>query len=548
MSAGGLSSTDPQRRLIQNGVKVDVVADNGRRWIRVNTCVVRSFPMSALANSQNSVKNSRMLAEFREIDSYLTGSEDESDQSSNSGSPSHAQPEFDNSVLRMARSLLAAANANPVQWTNEVPRITLRLTRLDPSPVGSDSQETDPRIARTVQCLRTMNIDVELGERKSMDVPSILLQSPSSRPRFEPTVQINLDLSVLIALVSDLTHSPLPRSMEEAKARFIPPPQYREWKMQRLAGTERKGTTSPPALDSSTAKLSGELSKHTKALTHHIMQEMEKGLIQELHDRLSAISSELPSSPNSQVPETAAANRTCFPHVQFWTTEEARSRCLRIISKIGGVDETRRAHALLASGSSYEPAMKQVQEELYWRDSRYQQGFIPLIPIRLHASSEPPLLPPGQNVHTRALPGFFHTLSRTCREILAEESVPHPRSLPDDLVEDPTFFGECHGTGSGHTGEIQRATVVKANPRLTSHTVQTLLWGAELGWTTLTSNKSGVKAMLREMKAARASGKIGLDSPAPYGGNACEKAAIWIVDPRSLAEGMRSDVDVDSAM
>ncbi|KAJ2977897.1 hypothetical protein NUW54_g11361 [Trametes sanguinea] len=52
--------------------------------------------------------------------------------------------------------------------------------------------------------------------------------------RLEPTLRINLDLSLLIALVSDITHSPLPESPAEAEARYVPPAQYREWKRKRL--------------------------------------------------------------------------------------------------------------------------------------------------------------------------------------------------------------------------------------------------------------------------------------------------------------------------
>ncbi|KAJ3902458.1 kinase-like domain-containing protein [Lentinula edodes] len=46
----------------------------------------------------------------------------------------------------------------------------------------------------------------------------------------EPTTRINLDLSVLMALVSDLTHAPLPTTINEANSQFIPPERYLEWK------------------------------------------------------------------------------------------------------------------------------------------------------------------------------------------------------------------------------------------------------------------------------------------------------------------------------
>ena len=86
-------------------------------------------------------------------------------------------------------------------------------------------------------------------------------------------------------------------------------------------------------------------------------------------------------------------------------------------------------------------------------------------------------------------------------------------------------------------------------------------WGAYLGWTTLTANRTSVKAILREMKTARVSGRLAgidlhLEQPRGGGGGrlldgdgdegddddegSAGCAAFWVVDPRSLAEGMSS--------
>ena len=81
-------------------------------------------------------------------------------------------------------------------------------------------------------------------------------------------------------------------------------------------------------------------------------------------------------------------------------------------------------------------------------------------------------------------------------------------------------------------------------------------WGAYLGWTTLTANRTSVKAILREMKTARVSGRLvgvdlHLEQPSgsgdgdsgddnDEGGGSAGWAAFWVVDPRSLAEGMSS--------
>ncbi|GLB39845.1 putative protein of unknown function (DUF1308) [Lyophyllum shimeji] len=503
-------SADPRQRGTQRppAVKVDVVADNGKRWIRVNT-----------------VKNSRMLAEFREIDSYLTDSEDSSYDHMEDARPTLAQTEFSNSVLQMGRSLIAAAKANPIEGTKEIPQITLRLTRLDPLPV--EASESDPRIAQTLRLLQEMGVSVELGERQEFDLPTVApLDRPSSPPApqtpLQPTANINLDLSVLIALISDLTHAPLPTTIDEANRRFIPPQSYREWKQKKngILGKKLPKLKDQPPVHSSesvdsdaSSETPSDLVKHSRALTNQLLQEMGKGLLQEIHDKISALA-----------PGTT---------VKFWTTPEARDRCLRIIGKIGGVSEKRRAHALFWTVSTLLPQVLSPAEavDLYWQDSRYPPNFVALFPILLY----PPSLEMDPSLVAEADAGcqrhrFFWALGKTCRDILAQETIPHPRALPDELVAD----GQA-------VGEIQRAIVTKANPRLTAHTVQSLLWGADLGWTTLTANKTSIKAILREMKLARVSGRLdGLADINIDTGSEINKAAIWVVDPRSLAEGMSS--------
>ncbi|KAG5725178.1 hypothetical protein E4T56_gene10197 [Termitomyces sp. T112] len=525
-------SADTRQRGAQRSpaTKVDVVADNGKRWIRVNT-----------------VKNSRMLAEFREIDSYLTDSDDSSYEKMEGAKPTLAQSEFDNSILRMGRSLVVAAKANPLEGTGETPQVTLRLTRLDPSPALE--KDGDPRIAKTLDLLREMDINVELGEREEAGLPQVPTSKSRSSPPSPPlplipSIHINLDLSVLIALISDLTHAPLPKSIGEANKRFIPPQSYREWKVKKngmYAKTNSKSksqsTLMPDRVNSGvasdilksknqptsptfdkvdldvTSDIPSDFAKHSRALTNQLLQEMGKGLLQEIHEKISLYPSETP--------------------VRFWTTPEARDRCLRIITKIGGVSEKRRAHALFWTVSTLLDKVLSLEEaeDLYWLDSRYPSKFVALFPIHLHPSSFRPDISRLSNVQSSTrIPRFFRALGQTCIDILSQETIPHPRALPEELVARKDI------------GEIQRAIVTKANPRLTAHTVQSLLWGAELGWTTLTANKTSVKAIMREMKATRVSRK--LDGPASDGGTVedssekSRRAAIWIVDPRSLAEGM----------
>jgi hypothetical protein len=454
------------------------------------------------------VKTSRLLAEFREIDSYLTGSEEDSDDDlDNDHGPSLAQTEFDNSILRMGRSLLVAAKENIVPGTTEPPQVIIRLTRLDSSPIRDDGEENDPRIVQTIQCLRDMGVEVQLGEREIVPVQIIRDPSLSMEVALKPTNKINLDLSVLIALVSDLTHASLPKTADEAYRRFIPPQSYLEWQKQRpnIFGTGKGGPANEDdeAEDSQTREDPG---KHSKQLANQVLQEMGKGMIQDIFAQLSAY-------PTSS-----------WSSVEFWTTPEARDRCVRIASKIGGPNEKRRANALfLSSDISLQEA-----EDAYWQGSRYPRSFIPLLPIRLFPSSIPNGDFPGQPQTSSSLSPFLEILAETCTHILEQDTIPHPRSLPPSVVE--------------QAAQIQRATVTKANPRLTAHTVESMLWGAKMGWTTLTANKTSAKALVREVRARERNGCNGTSSKAVS--KEKETAAIWLVDPRSLAEGMRGDCEI----
>ena len=390
----------------------------------------------------NRAKNSRLLSEFRELDSYLTDSESESDDELDDTGPSLAQSQLDNSVLRMGKSLLEAAQANPIDGT-EIPKVTLRLTRLDPTLTNDDGTETDARITQTLETLQEMGIDVQLGERTKSELPimtNVLIERPCSPSLpFIPTLNINLDLSILIALISDLVHAPLPASIEDANKRFLPPPEYREWKKQKTADNKKpprnyKSTPPQPAslVEVDINDLPNDLIKHSRALTNQLLQEMGKGLLQEMHNRLSPFCSDDPTRPK----------------VTFWTTPEARDRCLRIISKIGGVHEKRRAHALFCydTGTTGGHATIPLDEaiRLYWQDSRFEPNFVPLLPIQLYPTSSIPTLIPGPSslsspsqetsIPRSSISPFAKSLDIVCTDILVQETMPHPRALPDEVV------------------------------------------------------------------------------------------------------------------
>jgi hypothetical protein len=471
----------------------------------------------------------------------------------------------------MGRSLLSAAaienkqriSGSETDEHSDPIKVTLRLTRLDPHP--QDLSLYDPRISKTILELQEMGIDVQFGE----------LETPPPQPRAPPrilcpTMKVNLDLSILIALISDLSHSPLPSCMEEADARFIPPASYVEWKRKK----KENATRIYADVTDRVQKGVPDTVKHSRAMVSQALQEMDRGLIQEIHNQLAFAVKQSSSDPNSPVPSMSS--------VEFWTTSEARTRCLRIVSKIGGPNEKRRAQALFFPSSSAE------QIDNYWHGSRFARDFIPIPPVHVFppSPSDSSLPVPQESVatYTNGLDSttlsFFQILEATCTHILSHETIPHsitlaPRlvatkasqTLTDYSAHSLAYADDVKATGDGDgdiddtsagerytnvllQGEIQRAAVTKANPKLTAHTVHSMLQGAKRGWTTLTANKASIKAILKEIKVLHGplvagppvggrDGKDGVDE----GANALiEKAAIWILDPRSLAEGMRSDL------
>ena len=86
-------------------------------------------------------------------------------------------------------------------------KITLRLTRLN-LMANEDGIPTDPRIALTVE-LQDMSVDVEVEERLNL-MPALLALAPTG-PQLAAsalTPNINLNFSVHISFISDLTHPP----------------------------------------------------------------------------------------------------------------------------------------------------------------------------------------------------------------------------------------------------------------------------------------------------------------------------------------------------
>ncbi|KAG8873021.1 hypothetical protein FRB97_007078 [Tulasnella sp. 331] len=527
-SRGGKRASNDRRA---PSVKVDVVTDRGTTWVRVNT-----------------IKNNRLRAELNDIDGYAGEDSDGTNPEDTPGSDDNAPV---NSLLRMASNLLAAAGTNPVPGTNQAPNVFLRLTRLVPD-------ESDPRIGETIDALRNMGIGIWLGERQ-VDVQQTRLQGNDATPSaLSPTLKLNLDLSLLVAIVSDITHAQLPATMEEAVNRFRP--LVKRWKR----GPETADDYPAWVLSGNNAPLGGAAA-HSRSLTYQVEQEKRLGLFEELRRRLPASLQLNEGGPVS--------NFECY------TTKEASTRLKGIVDKIGGPTERKRAEAL--TGLVGTSTADFYAESRF--DASFLRGLVPLRAIDENAEDD------ANGLDEPSVSTFQSHLAQTCHALLVEMDLvatarqagqePGTNDFDDidqqQITNQATSSNGASRKNSLDTKEKQTrkkdVTTNAISPALTRHTVRSMLLGAQAGMTTVTANKASVRAILREMKRQTsglirsrdgnvgvggqemlrasssdpanlaAEGTLGILDDSGTSTVPVPSAAIWVVEPRSLAENMRAD-------
>ena len=373
--------------------------------------------------------------------------------------------------MQTGKGLLASARLFAGEGGTS-PTVVLRLSRLSQQDLDNDS-----RIYNTVKQLQKLGVIIELG------LQAINLDPPAPRRSFRLPRKINLDLSMLIALVSDLTHAPLPLSREDAEARFQSQTD-RSWKRRLERSKEGVGAADGgPDSDAGGGPI-----EHCRELAAQGCQEMEHSLLGEISNRVGGDS----------------GNTNC----ELWTTQDAKDRFFGIIDKIGGDAEKRRAKGLFGEGPSGVDA--------FWWESRHPNSTLHGLPVKVFATD----LPPTQAVHE--LSSFNGQISYTCRNMLQQ-----PMRL--DIK-------------NSNTANKKRtvAAPVRFAGRLSVHTIVSLLWGAETGMVTLTSNKASVKALLREMRGFVL--PLARELPSRFRDEeGVLDFAVWITGPRSLAEVMRVD-------
>lgn len=413
------------------------------------------------------IKEARLLAEFREQDSYINSDYDSDSDLDDPSQKDRVPPALTNSLITQATSLINAAKAFKRPTSLPQPRIRFVLNRME------DREYPELRINETFRIIREMGVDLVLGKQSRPEVLEHVYQDPV------PAKNILLDLSVLVALCCDSAHHPLPRNNHELEARF------------RAISPSSKTTEGEES----------ELLPHinvTRDLRDQLNWEIQHSLVEELHTRISTAEGE----------------------VQFWVTEEVKGRLPNIVDTIGGPREKARAKALFGAwnGESGEGLD-------FWENSRWAGNVPALGDMRLRIlPTEDITTPPDLSTLNlnNDLPSFNKRLVQACTNLL---------SPPSGTITPPAPLHRQKYRRSKH----HKAQDVPTSTRLPSqHTLNSFSAGASRGWTVLTNNRGAVGKVMRDM---------GVKDGLPFDDVPDQKVVIWVVNPSSLSEWRRLEVE-----
>ncbi|KAJ5690201.1 hypothetical protein N7462_004593 [Penicillium macrosclerotiorum] len=180
-------------------VLVDIVAGDGEQWVKVST-----------------ISENRLLFEMAEK-GWERDSEDEclSDDGSDSSKRRTILRNFDGDeddeddddeleLIKLAKDLRKAANATRVRYRH--PRIRVVLPRIEEGNV--------PEIDDVLQEIRSYGVEVQAQKTQAADASLTGLAHLLPQPFEKFTSTLNVDCTLLLALVSDLSHTknmtPLP--------------------------------------------------------------------------------------------------------------------------------------------------------------------------------------------------------------------------------------------------------------------------------------------------------------------------------------------------
>ncbi|KAK0521878.1 hypothetical protein OC834_006496 [Tilletia horrida] len=555
LSAAVPSSSLPHRSRSSSSstppTKIDVVADGGNLWVRLFT-----------------LKPSSLLQEFRRVEAEEADASsddgEEEDPDGRLGSASSLATAltsdhfaFDNaaracSLVQTALELRSAADRAYALQSSTLPgaqpiQIHLILTRLD-WPAGL------PRVAPgqahrmrdfgedARYRLRLHTILEELSRIPRMNIytsdkipfAQAPHRSPPTAPTFVPrddastssilTRHLNLDLSALVALTSDIVHGdPIPpdASLDSSKAYFHTSAPY---KPVRSSDPDTKPNVQSGA--------------HGRALAEQLWRECCQG-IADGGDFLHSL---------VHVPRGSAQ----LAEVVFWTTKESAEKFMEIVDLVAGEHEKRRAHALLGRDSDHER-----NERDFWLGSRWE-GDSALrqslkVPVRIIDRNSPKPSAWTDPLATNLSRDLIAVIQRSLR---AQD-------------EDVDFVGPSSSSGNGASADQDPSPADSPSsngPGPTPHTLRSLLAGCQLGMTTLTTNFTSIKWLVRQWpseqgvvasppssaESARLTnawptlpsslgliGKYYLNQDQLAATPSSQSAVVWVLHPRSFAEQMR---------
>ncbi|CAO1621033.1 unnamed protein product [Parajaminaea phylloscopi] len=320
---------------------------------------------------------------------------------------------------------------------------------------------------------------------------------------FPVTQDLNLDVSALVALVSDVTHMEVPPGGTDLETMF------RAGGLKSIAEQDRaaaRGALPQPAASvaAAAAAAQGE-SEESKEQFHH-----GRALAMQL--RLEA------AGGKSFLEYLARASRTDHGDriLRFWATAEAQEKFHEIMRLIGGPTERARARGLVEGDT-----------QAFWQGSRYE-----------HDSSV-------RNAFQLVVGTHDVDLDAMRRD---GDSLSGPPSSFQQLMRDVLLDGLQDVEAEANGQSAHRSAT---NPRQTPHTLNSLLCGLMLGMTTLTTNMLSVRWMVKEYARRRANARMKQDTQHELDitdsmkslevRQQHEHALIYVTNPRSLAERMRVD-------
>jgi hypothetical protein len=210
--------------------------------------------------------------------------------------------------------------------------------------------------------------------------------------------------------------------------------------------------------------------------------------------------------------------------VQFWVTEEVRGRLPNIVDIIGGPQEKARAKALFR---------EEGEDDDLWQNSRWKGKAPALGGMRIRIlEDEDDTLPDlstldlnlQQPESSSDIPSFNDRLVRACRNLL---------TLPESGTITPP--APLHRQKYRRSKKYKGTNAIVPTTRLPSqHTLNSFAAGAKRGWTVLTNNRGAVGKVIRDM---------GVKDGLPFDQENNGRAVIWVVNPSSLSEWRRLEVE-----